>query len=144
MPHVEIPEPYAPFAKYRHMRPEDTRIWHAFVLANPQRFDRVWYDHKVGDHRHHGDDCDLCHRTGWYDLTRWAVDVVAEDKEKIYIIEIKPSANAKAIGQALAYSKLFIQEYPHSKPIVPVVLTDHIIPNTEKTARALGVLLWTP
>ena len=142
MPHSEQEYQYAPLTHYPHMRPADIGIWGRFVEKNPTRFLRVWYDFKVGDHEHVGETCEQCQATGWYDLTRWAADVIAEDARAIYVIEVKPAANAKALGQALSYALLFATEHKPTKPVVPVVLTDHEISTTRKVADMQGVELW--
>lgn len=142
MPHAEKSYKYIPLPKYPHMRPADVEIWRRFLLANPERFLRVWYDFRVGSHAHDCENCLDCSRTGWFDLTRWACDVIAEDNENFYTIEIKPAANAKALGQTLAYSILFLEEHKPSKPVIPVVLTDHIIESTRRVAEIQGIELW--
>ena len=83
----------------------------------------------------------------WVDLTRWKIDVTAEDNENFYIIEIKPNANAKAVGQALAYARLWSEEMKPAKPVIPVVLTDMRNPITadcavSDTCDCCTVKLW--
>ncbi len=142
MPHQEIAQPFQRLSKYAHLRPADIEIWERFLLANPDRFLKVWYDYRVGDPADLDHECLFCANLAWYDLTRWQIDVVAEDREMIYVIEIKPHANAKAIGQALSYAKLFEVEQKPKKPVLPVVLTDVIIPTTQKCAAHCGVEIW--
>lgn len=142
MPHLEKPYEYIPLPKYPHMRHADAAIWERFVKANPDRFTQVFYDYRVGDHAHNCNNCLDCARSGWYDLTRWAIDVVAEDANAIYIIEVKPAANAKALGQAIAYTALFLREHTVGKQVIPVVLTDHEISSTRWVSKMQGVELW--
>lgn len=142
MPHLETPLRYIKLPKYPHMRPADVVIWERFLEQHPDRFLRVFYDFRVGPGEHHNEPCPECLRTGWYDLTRWQIDVLAEDQTRIYVIEVKPAANAKALGQALGYAMLFRNEKRPPKPIVPVILTDHIIPATKKCAELCGVEIW--
>ncbi|MBI4135073.1 MAG: hypothetical protein HY471_03145 [Candidatus Sungbacteria bacterium] len=142
MPHVETAQKYEKLASYPDMRAADREIWEVFIEKNPDRFERVWYDYRVGEHAPEGHICTDCDKTGWFDLCRWAIDAVAEDAANIYIIEIKPHANAKAIGQAICYTKLFAAEHEVQKRLVPVVLTDLEIASTKKSARELGVELW--
>lgn len=124
------------------MRPADVSIWERFMQKNPDRFLQVWYDYKVGGSAPIADDVLESARQSWYDLTRWAADVVAEDTQAIYVIEVKPLANAKALGQAIAYATLFIDDIRPKKPVYPVILTDHIIESTKRVADAQNVLLW--
>ena len=143
MPHVETPQEYRILGSYPHLAPVDVAIWSRFIAENPQRFLRVWYDFRIGDED--AGDPDVAPRTNenWWDLTYWRIDVVAEDAKKFYVIEVKPLANSKAIGQALSYAKIFEEDEKPGKPVVPVVLTDRLIATTARCAEHCGVELWT-
>ena len=142
MPHLEIRRPYEAMPHYAHMRPADVEIWNVFIEQNPNRFWWVYYDFRVGEPEEVDHDCLDCVRVAWHDLTRWAVDVIAEDEKAIYVIEIKPHANAKALGQAKSYAELFTLEHTPAKKVVPVVLTDLRIASTAKAAAAMGIEVW--
>jgi hypothetical protein len=142
MPHEEIKYDYGKQDEYPDMRDADREIWEAYIEQNPDRFLHVWYDFRVGDPAECHPDTSPEARVAWADLTRWACDVIAEDADKIYIIELKPHANAKAIGQALSYMHLYMQDHRPPKPVVAVVLTDLRIGSTERAAAALGVEYW--
>lgn len=142
MPHVDQEFKYVPLPKYPHMRPADVEIWERFMRAFPNRFTRVFYDvHLGGDETF---DHNLSERANisWWDLTSWCVDVVAENDEAIFIIELKPLANAKAIGQAISYAALFKLKFKPVKPVIPVIITDRIIETTQICANHCGVELW--
>jgi len=139
-----ISMPYKTMAKYPGMRPRDVAIWETFVIQNPKRFDRVWYDVHMGDPVSEDQIYEEVVSNGMYDVSRWCVDVIAEDEDAIYIIEVKPDAMAGALGQALAYSKLITKEIWFKKPLIPVVMTDSIGPITQQAADLMGVTLLTP
>jgi hypothetical protein len=130
--------------KYPHMRPKDVSIWDAYLDAHASDFLRCWYDVKIGEPIIPKIQVDEVTKQDWWDLSRWAIDVVAEDKNVYYVIEIKPNANAKALGQCLAYAKLLEEKWRTAKPMLPVVITDEINPITAKAAAYMGVELWTP
>lgn len=142
MPHVDTPYKYIVMPEYPHMGPQDAAIWTQFIRSNPDRFNVVWYDVRVGERETVHGDAPATIAVAWWDLTRWRVDVIAEDAENIYVIEIKPRANAKALGQALAYSALFIDNWKPQKPVIPVVITDTEILSTKSAALAMGVQYW--
>ncbi len=124
------------------MRPEDLRIWERFIELAPSAFDSVWCDWHLGECAQFEEGADPRAMAGWYDLTRWKVDVIGYKNGTYYVIELKPGANAKALGQALAYTALIKDEtYPNS-PVIPVVLTNERIPSTDKAAKLFGVELW--
>src|SRR3990167_8489404 len=103
MPHAAETYKYEKLTKYPHMRPGDIAIWDAYLDKNAEDFLRCWYDVKVGEPEIPEIQINEKLRESWWDLTRWGIDVLAEDNEFFYVIEIKPNANAKALGQALAY-----------------------------------------
>ena len=144
MPHEEISYPYGKMPDYPHMGPADEAIWNRFIENNPDRFVRVFYDFLVGNPAEALPDMPHNLTLGWYDLTRWRCDVVADDGKAIYIIEVKPSANANAIGKAISYRVLFVQQERPDKKVIPVILTDAIFETTKQVADLLGVRLWTP
>ncbi len=142
MPHVEEPYRYEKLPHYPDLRPEDRLIWERFIEKNPDRFSRVWYDVRVGDPAECPDETPENMKQAWADLTRWAIDVVGEDEDAIYVIEVKPYANAKAMGQALAYASIFDFFDGKEKRVIPVVLTDTLISTTQKCCAKNGVELW--
>ena len=142
MPHADHVCPYELMADYPHMRPADEAIWTRFIQKNPSRFEMVIYDMGMGDAADAAPELPQNILTAWHDLTRWKCDVVAEDRDAVYTIEVKPNANAKALGQALAYAVLYKIDHPGDKPVVPVVLTDVIHNTTAQAAKEMGILLW--
>ena|SRR3990167_1231264 len=142
MPHAEISFPFAKRSHYPHLSPEDTAIWERFIEANPGKFDHVYYDFRVGDEDPVPDDLPVAIRQAWWDLSYWRIDTVGEDAKNFYIIEIKPYANSKAIGQALSYAAIFLTDENPEKPVIPVVLTDVIFPTTQRVADLLNVQIW--
>jgi len=143
MPHVEIPYPYGKLGSYPHLGPQDAAIWDRFIANNPGKFIRCWYDFRVGDEDAIDANIPQAVAQNWWDLSYWRIDVAAEDREKIYIIEIKPRANAKAIGQADAYAALYEEDEKPAKQVVAVVLTDIATPTLLRVAKNRGVEVWT-
>jgi len=134
--------PYRIQPKYPGLRPEDRRIWESFIGQNPDRFNFVLYNVHVGDPSDCPEEIGDQARRSWHELTRWKIDVLAADDNAWYVIEVKPNANAKAIGQALSYRTLLPEAMSVSGKIVPVVLTDTSPPSTHKAGNALGVHIW--
>ena len=124
------------------MLAEDTLIWERFIDSTPDRFTSVQYDVHVGLEDELDEEIEQAARAAWWDLTRWKIDVVAKDEDTIYIIEIKPFANAKALGQALAYALLYQDEHCASRPVVPVVLTNSHINTTQRAGDLMEVRVW--
>lgn len=142
MPHIDIEYKYEKLPKYPGMRPLDREIWEAFIEKNPKRFNKVWYNMHVGESEKCPDECDDCIKHAWHDLTRWKIDVVADDNRFIYVIELKPHAGAGAIGQAQGYKHLYSEEKRPQRPVKAIVITDLLIKTAENVARAHNVQIW--
>lgn len=133
--------PFKSLAKYPGMRPNDVAIWDRFLLENPMTFERVWYNIHLGDPVRYEDMREEMQENGMLEVSQWCIDVVAAEKNNLWIIEVKPNAAAGAIGQAIAYTALMRKELPHLTNIYPMVITDDASPITEEAARMLGVPL---
>src|SRR3990167_1253250 len=142
MPHIEVPCAYEQQASYPHMSPVDKIIWDRFIHNHPDKFVRVWYDFRIGDEDPVPEELSASVRSAWWDLSYWRVDVIGETANHIYVIEVKPFANSKAIGQALSYAAIFRTDEEPGLPVSPVVITDRIFPTTQRVADMLGVELW--
>ena len=142
MPHFAQKLPYKKQNKYPHLLPEDTAIWERWIESHPDVFSSVQYDVHIGIEEDIDEAIEESIRGAWFDLTRWKIDVLAEDEAALYIIEIKPFANSKALGQALAYSLLYESEHQPVKPIIPVVLTNSHIKTTRRAGELMGVRVW--
>ncbi len=83
---------------YPHLSIADTGVWDAFIAQNPDAYDFVEYDVCVGDRIE--DDTEL--KSQWETnaeyLGKRKIDVVGHTSDHIDIIEVKPSANARALG----------------------------------------------
>ena len=142
--HNNIEYPYKSLDKYPGMRPRDVAIWDEFILSHPDAFFRVWYDVHIGDPVGHKHNEKEMRENGMYDVSCWCIDVLAEDENGFWVIEVKPDAMAGAIGQALSYTKILEKEQKFNKPLRPAVLTNDIPPITQQAGNLLGVLIFTP
>lgn len=126
---------------YPHMGPEDRKIWERFIEKYPAAFDVVNYDIPVGDGADHSDIAPENLAAGFKQLTQWKIDVVGYKDNILYVIEVKPSARAKALGQVLSYVELYKQTYPTVYKTQPMIITDQIGLNMENLAQKMGVHL---
>ena len=109
-------------AKYPHMKPADIEIWERFIEAQPDFFDSVDYDFHVGRGADFLPDEEDTPDGRENRLYRKKIDVVGYKKNQIWIIEVKPVADATALGQVLSYREFYIKKKGDSpKPISMVV-----------------------
>lgn len=133
--------PYRLVNKYPGMSINDEVIWDSFVMQNPHAFKSVMYHVPVGRPTDDPREEIQMKKSGAWDVGVWRVDVLADDGEKDYVIELKPSAKAGALGQVLAYKKLLAESGVIGEDAVPLVITDNISPITQRAAELLGVIL---
>ena len=123
------------------MGPEDAAIWSIFIANNPSVFSSVFYDVRIGKGVTTGIPATDPIAADFQQLTQKRIDVVAQGKNTLWIIEIKPRASVIAIGQATAYLELFSETYNIHTAIQAAVITD--MPDTDilNVANTLGVTI---
>ena len=133
---------YKKLLKYPHLGPEDTAIWSRFIEKNPNHYKSVDYDVKVGEGRDYSSLPEDQYSEDLKYLSKKRIDVVAFVNGEIHVIELRPSAGLSAIGQALGLADLYRVIAPADKRVVPVVITDKILPDMEVLCVKMGVWLF--
>lgn len=138
--HGEI-YPYEQRYWYPHLSPAEAAIWHKFVAANPDAYERVAYDVKVGtapDFVLQHEDESIRKQASLY---RYKIDVVGFKGNKVDIIELKQSATMRTIGQVKGYRKLYLRDIDANASGDDVIITDVLMPDMEDLTAAEGVKL---
>lgn len=100
--------PFKTLEKYPHMKPEDVAVWERYIKINPGIFDSVDYDVGLGVGTPLEKEQSEKMQADWLALTRKKIDVIAYGLDgKRYLIEVKPIANMRALGQILTYEELY-------------------------------------
>ena len=136
--------PYKLLPKYPGLRPRDEIIWDSYIESHPGVFKACYYNVKVGDPVEHEALRKGMLASGLYDVARWNVDIIAWDGTRIYVIEVKPDAMAGALGQAIAYRALLMQEGRLNVTAIPAVLTDNPSTILLQAAHLMGVEIMIP
>ena len=144
MPHNDQFYRYEPLQWYPHMGPKDAELWNKFVITNPSKFTGVVYDMRCGETEDPIPELPKRIKDAWNDLCRWRIDVVASTADAVYTIEVRPRALADALGNARGYAVLYEREHRPEKKVIPLVITDFILPNTRIIAHARKIEIWTP
>lgn len=58
----------------------------------------------------------------WNRLTSKRIDAVAETPTEIYVIEIKNRLRPSAVGQALTYKTLYLEQFKPEKPVIAAII----------------------
>ncbi len=133
--------PYEKRYKYPHMAPLDVEIWERFIEANPDIFDVVSYDVPVGDGA--AFDTVVNEETGGHvnRLYQRKIDVVGRKNGMFFVVEVKPRASTSAIGQVKGYVTLFKRDFTINESVIPMIVTDELLPEMEFLAKDSGVQL---
>ncbi len=133
---------YEKLEKYPHMKPQDVAVWERFIARYPDFFERVDYDVCVGTgapfetHMCEKENCECAK------LYQKKIDVVAYRDYTRYILEIKPVANMRGLGQAIAYGKLYRDSFTTSDNIVLGIIAEKMENDLEEVFDAQGVSVW--
>jgi len=133
---------YKKLLKYPHLGPEDATIWSRFIDKNPGFFESVDYDVKVGAGRDYSALPEDEFSEDLKYLSKKRIDVVGFRPGEIFVIELKPKADLRALGEAVGYASLYREIGPIDKRILPVLITDEKLPDIEALCLKMGVLLF--
>ena len=70
-------------------------------------------------------------------LSSLRIDVVMQDKNNIYIVEVRPEAKQSVIGNLIMYRFLYMMQMKPRKQVKMIIITDKYDPAVELTARAI-------
>jgi len=130
-----------PTGHYPHFEKHDAVIWERFLDVYGAQFEQVAYNVALGGVRLEQEDIDPAARAGWQYTTALRPDVIALRGQDVWLIEVKPSARASALGQALCYAVMAERDGAWSLPLVACVVTDQTTPDIRYCAAQLGVRL---
>ena len=121
----------------------DIPIWKRFQEKFASVFDRFYFNVKVG-----GPDWELIKADPaiaqmWWELKAKKIDVLAEKKDEIWIIEVSKEAGIRAVGQILTYRLLWSLDPKINKPVQSYLVCDILDSDLEFScmANAIRVLL---
>ncbi len=74
-------------------------------------------------------------------LTQRKIDAVAYKGTQTFLIEIKPVANARALGQILMYQSLYRTYYPEVRDPVPMIVCGTVERDLDAMWTEHGILI---
>lgn len=126
---------YAKQLSYPHMGSEDAQIWTRFIEKYPDYFNSCAYDVAVGNGASFDTTVNAATGGNVSRLYQRRIDVVAVTDNAMYIIEVKPRASTSSLGQVKNYAKLFVRDYEPQLIVVPLIVTDQLLPDMEVLAK---------
>lgn len=133
--------PFRMLAKYPHMKPEDVTVWERFIANNPNFFDTVDYDVKCGKGAPQNPELPENIQADGKILTQKKIDVVGYMNGVIYVVEVKPIANMRGLGQILTYHELFRADHPEEPEILKMLICGAVERELEEMYAKHGILL---
>lgn len=108
------------------MLPPDVPLWHLFLDHHASEFERFYYNVRVGGPDISSIKGDLAIAKMWYASTAKRIDVIAEKKKEIWIIEVASAPYIRAVGQCITYPFLWKQDPKIKKPFRMVLVCYYI------------------
>ncbi len=123
------------------MMAEDVAVWTRYLRSPLVRIDEVWYDVHVGAPIPTGPDATEADRKVAAALGKKRIDVVARVGDVFWVIEVKPRADMTAVGQAVSYLRLFVQEFEPRRGVMGVIVCDEVDGDIVSVCEELGVVV---
>ncbi|HDY88345.1 hypothetical protein LCGC14_0954830 [marine sediment metagenome] len=95
---------------YPHMIGEEQEVWTRFINDNPEYFDEVEYDVRVGQGVNLPDDWNIKDQRWAQQLTQKRIDVIGYKDAEIVLVEVKLRVIIGTLGQVLGYKFLYERE----------------------------------
>ncbi len=127
-------------SKYPGMKPEDIAAWERFIDTNPGYFETVDYNVPCGPgapvNPDHAPEIQYDHTI----LTQKKIDVVGYRGDAVTIVEVKPIADMRALGQVITYKHLYAIDHPDAGVLTGVVVAGDIERDLPAVYATQGVL----
>jgi hypothetical protein len=126
--------------RYPHMLKEDYPVWTSFISSHAKDFIRLFYDVRVGGPVLANLPADKKLNKMWYDLNAKRIDVLAEKRDELWIIEVAARPGLRALGQLCTYCGLWLDDPKIKKPAVGVLVCEDLDPDLGKALFLYGML----
>ncbi len=141
MRHLANGRPPEVRAKYEHIWQKDYATWTAFLESEWNTFEEVWYDVHVGRAMAVPLGSPEFMQKVVDGVSRKRIDVVGRIGSLLFVIEIKPEANMKGIGQVVTYRNLFVKEFEIPGPVQAMIVATTCDADILDVANEQGVLI---
>jgi len=123
-----------------HMGRGDAYVWSKFLNLHEKEYFNYQYDVRVGQ--------PVIMDPAWPEwvkksaeaLSQKRIDVVMENKSSIFVVEVKVSARARAIGDLISYRNLYHTRFVPNKPVRPFLVAAQIDTDALYTIKELNML----
>jgi hypothetical protein len=123
--------------RLKHMSQMEAFLWVKFLEANGNDFFNYEYDVYIRKPVNVPREYEAEYKAMAISLSSLRIDATMQDKNNIYIVEIRPGATHSAIGQLIMYRFLYLLQFNPIKPVKMMLISDKYDPAIEITARAI-------
>lgn len=140
---TELGEPFMQSWRgyYPAMLAEDQPVWDKFLNDNPNLFERIYYNVRIGGVYPGPEYGEEKMRHAFWQTTAKRIDALGEFKDEIWIIEVANNPGLRATGQLQTYMALWFEDPKILKPAKPVLVCRGIDKDLERALIFHGVLL---
>lgn len=125
--------------RFPHLLPADCILWQKFLDLHAGEYSQLIYDVRVGNGTDPGPEYTDNVRYDAITLSQRRVDVVGYQAKIITLFEVTTSAGLTALGQLMAYPKLYVDTYTPALPVKPHLVTYQFQADIEKIFVAQGI-----
>ena len=138
---TKLGEPFSPLwrGRYPHMLKEDYPVWDAFLNQNLALFERIYYDVRIGGVLSTDPTIPEKDRKMFYDNTAKRIDVLAETKDELWIVEVATRPGLRAVGQLQTYLALWMEDPKILKTTKAVLVCQSIDADMERSLVFYGM-----
>jgi hypothetical protein len=125
--------------RFPHLLPADCVLWQKWLDDNAAAYSQFIYDVKVGEGTDPGPQYPDNIRYDAQVLSQRRVDAVGYQAKIITLFEVTTSAGLTALGQCMAYPKLYVDTYTPPLPVKMHLVTYQFQSDMEKLYVAHGI-----
>ena len=119
----------------------DWPVWALFLDRNPNLFERIYYDVRIGGVTPGPEIGDEKMRLMFWQNTAKRIDALGELKDEIWIIEVADRPGLRASGQLRVYWNLWFEDPKIHKPARAVLVCRSVDEDLRRALEYDGVLL---
>ncbi len=117
----------------------DRAIWDRYRDKYKSRMEDLYYNVRVGTGTAPSQTATPKEMIDWVASTMLRIDVVALTRDKVQIIEVKPSAGREAFGAVLLYLHYWQLSNIKHQPATAIIVTDNMTPQIRKACTAHNI-----
>jgi len=126
-----------------HMSTDDQVLWNKYKTDALKNAVNIYFDVGLGGQTDTPPGTSPEMARMWLRNTQKRIDVLIEEPNKWIILELRPRAQASAIGRLLQYFDLWKDDPPDTKPVELRLVTDTTDQDTKKLAQKLAITFIT-